>query len=282
MKYVQKTILKQIYKPRDDWCHKGQFGRLFCIVGNEWNTGSPIFVGMAACRAGCDLVFLTGPARAMDAAMNYSPMLITKPLSGSQLEKRHVNEILNFIHITRPKGILIGNGLWREQKTKEAIVELIKRIETPMVIDADAIRALAKNKNILNGKHVILTPHANEFKELTGIELSTNIKDRAEHVKNIASELGQTILLKGHIDIISNGKDIVLNKTGSVCMTKGGCGDTLAGICAALVARGVDLFIAAQAAAYINGNAGDRAAKKHGEGMLPTDLIEEIPYVIKS
>jgi len=87
--------------------------------------------------------------------------------------------------------------------------------------------------------------------------------------------------LKGAVDIISDGKRTALNKTGSSFMTKGGCGDTLAGICGALLARKVDAFTAACAAAYINGRAGEIAVKEYGEGMLPTDLIKNIPKAIK-
>ena len=90
-----------------------------------------------------------------------------------------------------------------------------------------------------------------------------------------------TILLKGPTDIISNGNEIALNKTGSPFMTKGGTGDTLAGIAGALMARGISPFEAGQAAAYLNGLAGDLAGKKFGESLMTTDLIEEIPNVIK-
>jgi NAD(P)H-hydrate epimerase len=88
-------------------------------------------------------------------------------------------------------------------------------------------------------------------------------------------------LLKGKTDIISDGKEVALNKTGSPFMTKGGTGDTLAGIAGALLARGIPPFEAGQAAAYINGIAGELAAKKFGEGLMATDLIEAIPEAIK-
>lgn len=294
MKYVEKSTLKDIYSKRKPWVHKGQFGKLVVIAGSERHTGSPIFVGMAAYRAGVDLVYLTGPKRAMDIAAGYSPALITEPLEGKQLDVRHVKKILSLIKDCRATAVAIGPGLWRTGKTRKAICEIVKRIEIPMVIDADAIRAVSVIRDVLKGKNLLLTPHQNEFLELTGIRVSENIKDRINIVRKEAYKINCgkdntcplypsiTILLKGNIDVISNGKNVVLNDTGSPLMSKGGCGDTLTGICGALLARKVDPFKAAQAGAYINGKSGEATAKKYGESLLPTDLIEEIPNVIKN
>ena len=106
------------------------------------------------------------------------------------------------------------------------------------------------------------------------------MNERKKFVKQEAKKLNVVILLKGHIDVISDGKKIFLNKTGTPYMTKGGCGDTLTGICGALLARGVSRFDSACAAAYVNGKAGELATKRYKEGLLATDLIENIPKVI--
>jgi len=100
-------------------------------------------------------------------------------------------------------------------------------------------------------------------------------------VQEEAARLQTTILLKGPTDIISDGKEVALNKTGSPYLSKGGTGDTLAGICGALMARGIDAFTSAQAAAYINGKAGEIVSQRLKEGLLATELIEAIPEVIK-
>jgi NAD(P)H-hydrate epimerase len=281
MEVVTEKVLKEVYKPRSEWCHKGMFGRLACVVGSERLTGSPIFVGMAAYRAGCDLVFLIGPRRAMDVAANYSPMLITQPLDGKRLERKHVKKVVSFIQEVKATAMVIGPSLWRTPPTRKAIIEIIKKVDLPMVIDADAIRAISAAKEILKEKRVVLTPHADEFRELTGIKPSLLPEERIKVVEEQAKALGAVIVLKGRIDIISNGERTILNKTGSSLMTKGGMGDTLSGICGALLARGIDTFTAASAAAYINGKAGELATKKYGEGTLTTDLIDEIPNAIK-
>ncbi|MDI6807277.1 MAG: NAD(P)H-hydrate dehydratase [Candidatus Aenigmarchaeota archaeon] len=281
MEFVTKLILKEVYKPRPEWSHKGMFGRLACVVGSERLTGSPIFVGMAAYRAGCDLVFLIGPRRAMDVAANYSPVLITQPLEGKRLERRHVKNVISFIKEVSATAMVIGPSLWRAPPTRRAIIEIIKKVDLPMVIDADAIRAISAAKKILTKKKAIVTPHSDEFYALTGIKPSLHPEKRIKIVEEQAKLLKTVILLKGRVDVISDGSRTALNKTGVPALTVGGVGDTLAGVCGALLAKNIDVFTAACAAAYINGLAGEFAAKEFGVGLLPTDLIEKIPEVIK-
>jgi hydroxyethylthiazole kinase-like uncharacterized protein yjeF len=277
--YVSKSILKRVYKKRDLWSHKGQYGKLVVIAGSKRHTGSPCFVGLSAYKAGCDLVYIASPERAANVAANFSPVLITEPLEGDKLTRKHIKKILSLVKEVRATAIAIGPGLWRDKETLNAIIELIEKLDLPMIIDADAIRAISRKKNILKGKNCVLTPHADEFRELTGIKLG-NIDQRIKTVKSEAKKINNVILLKGNVDVISDGKKLILNKTGSPFMTKGGCGDTLTGICGAFLARGIDIFTAACAAAYINGRAGELAAKKYGESLLPLDLIENIHKVI--
>lgn len=127
----------------------------------------------------------------------------------------------------------------------------------------------------------VLTPHTKDFYHLTGILLPNELSSRVRYVESEAKTLGCTILLKAHFDIISNGVKTLLNKTGTPSMTVGGTGDTLAGIVGALFAMKNDPLTSAAAGAYINGKAGELAEKKHGSGTIPSDIIEEIPKVIK-
>ncbi|MEM7813927.1 MAG: NAD(P)H-hydrate dehydratase [Candidatus Aenigmatarchaeota archaeon] len=285
MRYVSKSILREVYPTRPKWAHKGQFGKLLVVAGCRRFTGSPIFVGMAACRAGCDLVFIAAPERAADKAARFSPNLITEPLKGCMLDMRNIRQVRDLIADTRPTAMVIGPALWRAPATFRAIRALIKESAIPMVIDADAIRALASAKEgavrVLKGKTAVLTPHANEFLALAGTRVSANVSERIRAVKACAARLGQAVLLKGHVDIISDGRAVVLNETGSPLMTKGGMGDTLAGICGAYLARGCSPLTAAAAAAFVNGRAGELAVKEKGESALATDLIEKIPAAIK-
>ena len=284
MEYVSKAILKEVFPPKPEWTHKGDYGRLLIVAGSRWMTGAPSTVGLAAMRTGVDTLCFIGPERAMGVVANTFYTFMSEPLAGNFLGMQHVKQVLDFVDSMKPTAIAIGPGLWRNDETRKAIVEIVEQIELPMVIDADAIRAIGSRREILENKKTVVTPHADEFRELTGVQVTTSITQRAEAVKKEAQKLRTVILLKGHVDVISDGSKVALNKTGNTFMTKGGMGDTLTGICAALVARRintVDLFAAACASAYINGRAGDIAARKLKEGTTTINLIDSIPSAIQ-
>lgn len=271
MHIVAKGDVRKAFRKREPWCHKGNFGNLLVIGGSDVYSGSPAFVSLAALRAGCDLVTTASPERAADIIASFSPDLITYPLKGDFLTGKHLATLKE---LSKEKdAIAIGNGLGREEETFLVINEFLKWNKLPCVIDADAIHAAAKNREVLKKNHVV-TPHIREFYALSGIAVTNNIDERAAAVKKVASLLGCTILLKGHIDVISNGEKTALNKTGTPRMTVGGTGDTLAGITGSLLAQGTSPFAAACAAAYINGRAGELAAKE--KKYLASDLINKV------
>jgi NAD(P)H-hydrate epimerase len=125
-----------------------------------------------------------------------------------------------------------------------------------------------------------LTPHAGEYQILTGKKLPKDLEERTREVQKTARELGAVILLKGNVDIISDGKKVKLNFTGNPGMTVGGTGDVLSGVVGAFLAQGADPFEAAVAGAFVNGAAGDFVRKEKGYHMVPTDLLEWIPRVM--
>ncbi|MDI6798389.1 MAG: NAD(P)H-hydrate dehydratase [Candidatus Aenigmarchaeota archaeon] len=279
MEVVRASILKKIYKKRDPWSHKYNFGHLLVIGGSKHYSGSPALNALAALRAGVDLVTIVAPERAANIIASFLPDLIAYPLKGDYLCGEHLDEIVKLTH--NKNAVVIGGGLTREREVLETVVEYLERIDLPCVIDADAIHAVATKKEVIKNKNAVLTPHSHEFLVLSGIQVSKDLSQRIKAVKETAERLKTTILLKGHVDVISNGKEVALNKTGSPFLTKGGMGDTLAGICGALLARGNDCFTSACASAYINGLAGEIAAKKLRESITATDLIASIHEAIK-
>ncbi|MFH8087032.1 MAG: NAD(P)H-hydrate dehydratase [Candidatus Aenigmatarchaeota archaeon] len=276
---VKANVLKKIYKKREAWSHKYNYGHLLVIGGSKHYSGSPAFNALAALRAGVDLVTILAPERAANIIASFAPDLIAYPLKGDHLCKEHLEELLKFTH--NKNAVVIGGGLTREKEVLETVVEYLEKIDIPAVIDADAIHAVATKKEILKNKNFVLTPHVHELLVLSGIQVGNDLDQRIKVVKETAAKLKTTILLKGHVDVISNGKEVALNKTGSPALTKGGLGDTLAGILGAYLARGNDVFTSACAAAYLNGKAGELAAKKYSESLTASNLIEEIHSVVK-
>jgi NAD(P)H-hydrate epimerase len=283
---VGPSILKTSFPKKDPHSHKGQYGRLLVIGGSFIMTGAPVLVGTAAMRSGADLVYFIGPERAMNVAANSSPNFITYPLEGDFLEERDLENVFDFAQKMRVTSLAIGPGLGREERTLKTIAEIIGGFDAPMVIDADALHALSgygRIKHILKGKDVVLTPHADEFHEMTGEKPSKSVDERIDLVRDAAERMGATVLLKGKVDVISDGERVATNSTGNQFMSKGGTGDVLTGVCASLLSRKinkVNCFTAACAAAYINGKAGDVSAKKLGLGLTATDVLDAIPDVI--
>jgi len=274
--------LRKIYPKRDKWTHKGKQGYVLIISGSKKYSGSPAFNAIASLRAGADLAVIMGPRRAMDIAASFLPDIITFPLQGDCLRKKHLSYIFRVVESKRFNSLVLGCGLGRDEQTMFCVREIIANVNLPMVIDADAIYALCKQREIVYGKRVVLTPHSKEFEVLTGEKVKQDAKDRKMKVKKWAKKLNCVILLKGYIDVISDGQKVVFNKTGSSFMTKGGFGDTLSGILGAILARDISLLQAAQAAAFINGRAGELAANSYGESVLASDIFEFIPRVIKN
>ncbi len=278
METITKSILKKIYPKREPWVHKGKFGKLAIIGGSRELTGSCCFAGMAAYRAGCDVVYIIAPHRAAGIAAQFSPNLITIPLKCHFFTPDNLNETMAAIHHYGITALVLGPGMGSEDKTIDFVHCLLATITLPTIIDADGIRAFAAAPVAHN--KLVFTPHAGEFLALTKKVLPTSFSERATHVAKASQHYKATILAKGHVDIISNGAKTLLNKTGSPFMTKGGMGDTLAGIVGAYLARGINPFHAACAAAYVNGAAGALAAKKLGESTLATDVVNEIQNVL--
>jgi len=232
------------------------------------------------------MVRIIAPKRAADIIASFSPILAAYPLPGDWLTKEHLATLIGFAESAKAvsrgnAAVVIGGGLGRSDETQEAVLEFLSQVQIPVVIDADAIHAVGKRPEVIAGKNFLITPHTYEFFVLTGKEIyQSSDEEKIKIVQEEAARLQTTILLKGPTDIVSNGEEVAVDKTGTPYMTVGGCGDTLAGICGALMARGIKPFEAAQAAAFINGKAGEVAAAKLKDGMTATDLIEAIPEVL--
>lgn len=267
-------------KQRSKWSHKGDFGRILVIGGSKDYSGAPALAAMAALRTGADLVIVAAPESISNVIRSFSPNLIVKPLPGEILNSKSM-DVLETI-ITNFDAIVLGPGIGLYAETLETaanIARLIAKKNIPLLIDADGLKAIARH-GIPTGK-IVITPHAGEFNILFNKKPPTMLKERGEIVREKAREKGITIVLKGHIDVISNGSDVKFNITGNPGMTVGGTGDVLSGIIATFIAQCNDLFLASCAGTFVSGYAGDLAFQKKSYELLATDVIEEIPSVLK-
>lgn len=256
--------------------HKGQNGRLLVIGGGPY-TGAPALAGLAAYRIGADLVFVACPESVSGVVASYSPNLIVLPLPGNRLGPAHVE--LLAARSEEVDAVLLGPGLGDEPETLEAVRSLIARCQRPMVLDADALKAVAGHLDILYNKAGVLTPHHRELELLVGHPVPSEA--RAEFATELAKGTGWTVLLKGRVDMITDGRRVKMNRTGNPGMSVGGTGDVLAGITAGLLAKRAAPFDASRISAFINGSAGDLAFEKNSYGLVATDLLERIPQVLR-
>ena len=269
-----------VVKPRLPEAHKGDFGRLLVIGGSETFSGAPALVALAAYRTGADLVHVGAPVKTAYSVSSMSPDLITIKLDGDHINPRNTAALESYLE--KSTAVAVGPGLGLHRETVEFVKEIIKRVEKkkiPLLLDADGLKAFAEFKHKAKSP-MVFTPHAGEYKILTGREVPQGLVDRVDEVQKTADEFGAVILLKGHTDVISDGKRVKLNFTGNPGMTVGGTGDVLSGIVAAFLAQSVDPFEAAVAGAFVNGAAGDFVACEKGFHMTSTDLLDWIPRVI--
>jgi ADP-dependent NAD(P)H-hydrate dehydratase / NAD(P)H-hydrate epimerase len=271
-----------VYYPRPaKKSHKGDNGIVLIIGGGPY-IGAPALSGLAALRTGVDLVYIATPKRSWESIAAFSPNFIVKDLSTDILTKKDLPAIKELI--SKCTGVVLGPGLGSAPETEEAIIPLVTHIiqeKKPLVIDADAIKTVGEHIDVIQNSTTVVTPHVGEFKKLTGITLSQDVDTRINAVQEWAKKIRITIFLKGYIDVLSNGTNVKLNKVHNEAMTVGGTGDVLAGIIGALVSKKVEPFNAVRIAAFLNGEAGNEAFQKKSYGLLATDIIDEIPEVLK-
>ncbi len=284
---ISPEILKQIYPKRHSQARKYDFGHLLVIGGSKFYHGSPAFNALAAYQAGVDLVTVVAPQRAADIIAAFSPDLVTYPVEGDRFIPEHLSEVEDLV--VGKDAVVIGGGMGRELETLEFIRRFLARLEKPAVVDADAIYAAQDDEGIqelaelemFEEKDFIITPHDYEYYVLMGRKIVEAGPERVADVEEAARAIEAIVLQKGNPDIISDGVETRLNNTGNPYMTVGGTGDTLAGLCGAYLALGLDPLTAACAGAYVNGRAGDLAAADLGASLLASDVLAYIPTVIK-
>jgi len=297
-KYVGKLIVKSIglpkefeqfagpgdvllvTKPRPSESHKGDFGRLLIIGGSETYHGAPTLVAQAALRSGDDLAYVAAPEETARIISSLSPDLITIKLEGKHLNPDNLSTLKAHIEIS--SAVVLGPGLGLHSETKKAVKAIIEAVEKagkPLLLDADGLKAFAGFERRLKVP-LVLTPHAGEYAILTGRKPPEALNEKIAEVQRTAAKLNAVVLLKGPVDIVSDGKRVKLNFTGNPSMTAGGTGDVLSGVVGAFLAQQANAFEAAVAGAFVNGAAGDFVFEQIGSHMVASDLINWIPLVL--
>lgn len=274
-----KAVLN-ILPDRDIMAHKGDFGRVLLLCGSRGYTGAAYLATMGALRTGAGLVYLGVPESiyAIEAVKLNEPIVFPLPDEEGKLALSAAEEIKNLL--PKMDAVLIGPGLGQSKGALAALKTVLRAFNGPVVLDADGINLLAGHKYLLRGRTAptVLTPHEGEFRRLVG-EFGA---DRHSAAEKMALEQEVIVVLKGHGTIITDGQMTYRNPTGNPGMAAGGSGDVLAGMIVSLLGQGIAPMEAAAAAVWLHGAAGDRCAEKLGQyAMLPTDLLEQLPRLMK-
>jgi ADP-dependent NAD(P)H-hydrate dehydratase len=312
---------------RDPAGHKGTFGTVVVIGGcaapDTRMIGAPALTATAALRAGAGLARLVMPAPVLDAGLTIAPWAtgVAMPVGNDGLIIAHEGAaVVDRVLAGGPCACLaIGPGLGRGDGARALTLRAIQQEDSPVVVDADALSALAQMPQVTRDLHAaaVLTPHPGEFVRLVrGMGLKNDLglaESRQGAAEQLAQRLGCVVVLKGAGTVVSDGQRTWTNPTGHACLAVGGTGDVLTGVIAGIIAqfvalpapppplrlpagvagkmrpapppgRPLDLFDAARLGVYVHGLAGERWSASHGAsaGLLATELAAEIPAAMET
>ena len=254
--------------------NKWQAGVLV-VGGSGGMTGAPRLVSEAAMRAGAGIVWCGLPGHEAAARAGGSEIIAKALPATDDGALAGLDDLLS--SVDRFRGLAVGPGLGTADPTRAAVRELMAKVAKPVVLDADGLNAFAGDAATLAERPgpTVLTPHDGEYARLAGEPVGT---DRVDSARRLAALTGAIVLLKGPTTVIAapDGR-ATLNVTGGPELATAGSGDVLSGIIAGLIARGLTVFEAAAAGAFIHGRAGDRSGHT---GLIASDLIAALPRTL--
>lgn len=266
--------------------HKGTFGTVGVIAGSLGLTGAAYLCSTAAARAGAGMVRLLVAdgiypilaAKCTEVMATPIPEVAPGAIGHGSLEA-----VLR--HLEGTASAVVGPGLGRDTSTWRLVHDLVARIASPLVIDADALNAIAESPRLLGrlGRDRVLTPHPGEMGRLTGLSAAAINADRERTATRFAEEWQATVVLKGaHTVVAAPGGRISIDPHAVPALASGGTGDVLSGIIGALLAQGSEPFEAAVTGVYVHAAAGAAVQARQGSsGLLASDLFLEVPRVME-
>lgn len=271
---------------REPTAHKGDAGRLAIVAGSRGFAGAAALVAEAGIRAGAGLVTVFTPASVQDVLAVKLTEAMTTGLAetpAGQLSPAAADSLTELL--VNADAVAVGPGLGAAPGVLAAVKRLLASGGAPLVLDADALNALAAEPGgaavalAATNRAVVLTPHPGEMARLAGLTVAAVEADRIAVARDLARTARCCVVLKGAPTVIAAADGSVwLNSTGNAGMASGGMGDALTGVIAALMAQGLSPLVAARAGVFLHGLAGDIAAEEIGAiGYAAGDIIARLP-----
>jgi NAD(P)H-hydrate epimerase len=285
---MTKAAVRAALPARPASSHKGSYGHAGILAASAGKTGAAALAAKAALRIGAGLVTVGVPASVNDVLEAKLLEAMTAPLPETKartLGRAGLDRILAFMQART--AIAIGPGLSTHPETVDLVQALMRHVDRPCVLDADALNALASRAALLTQCKIppILTPHPGEMARLEVDATSQSVNaDRFGTARRFARERGVFLVLKGARTVVARPDGLLMVcPTGNPGMATAGTGDVLTGMVVGLLAQGVPSWEAACAATFLHGVAGDLAAQRLGfAGMIAGDLVEQIPYALQA
>lgn len=277
-----------VQEPRAADSNKGKYGHVLVIGGSVGKSGAPAMTSMAAMRAGAGLVTAGVPGSILSLVSSFAPELMTWPMLASPAGETASKGVTaqQFQKMIEGKTVIaVGPGLGDGPGTEILLEAVLSDTRLPVVIDADGLNTLAANASLMEkltqvakaGRTVVLTPHPGEMARLTGKSVAEIQANRLETARRFVGQTGVTLVLKGSRTLIAHpGGQVAVNTSGNPGMAKGGSGDVLTGVIAAMLAQfKEDAARAVEAAVYLHGFAADLAVHEEDEHtLLATDSLK--------
>jgi len=284
---VQRIDINDVirfFPSRKPASHKGDYGHMLVIGGDQGMGGAVLMAAEAALRGGAGLVSVLTRSAHRPALLARRPELMVLGTEDEGLAEEAIAALLG-----RATAIVVGPGLgksdWSRQQLQRALSMQVAR-DVPLVVDADGLNLLSEKDNgqtVLKRDNWILTPHPGEAATLLGVSKDDVQADRFAAVARLQEKWGGACLLKGFGSLICGGhgaQEILLSTEGNAGMASGGMGDVLAGLTGSFLAQGLPLLAALQAAVCVHGEAADVAAAAGQRGLLATDLLPQIRTLV--
>ncbi|HET7148995.1 MAG TPA: NAD(P)H-hydrate dehydratase [Candidatus Nitrosopolaris sp.] len=277
---VTPKFVKDLIVPRIATSRKGDNGIVLVVGGSRIYHGAPILASIAALRSGTDLVFTAVPKSNIMPVRAYSPDIIALPLPDDKLTSGLVNRLMAMLP-KKPHAAAIGMGM--SLAKPEALVSLIRQLrnaEIKLLLDASAL--IPGILQEISGTGTIVTPHMGEYTRLFEKHPGSTEDEQISAVQTAAKDYGITIVLKGSINIISDGvgEQTAAIRRSTPAMTVGGMGDILSGLTVGLLTK-YSSFNASILGVFLNGIAASLAYERVGLHMVATDVLEDLPNAMK-
>jgi len=279
---LTRESMREILQPRGADSHKGDFGHVLVIAGSRGKTGAAHLAAVGALRSGAGLVSVATPQTAQPIVAAMGAEYMTVPLeetADGTVRLNALERILDF----RQDVIAAGPGLGTGDDVKAFVHALVARSESPLVLDADALNALASEPDFLQSggegaRPIVITPHPGEMARLAGTSIEAVQSNRIDVARDFAVQHQIYVVLKGYRTLVATpeGK-VFINPLGNPGMATGGTGDVLTGVIAAWLAQLLDAEAACKIGVYLHALAGDLTEADEGEvAMTAGDLAAHL------